>query len=55
MNTYLVVRQADNSHEFYTYEQEATSKQELKEMFSDWDSDTPEITYKTLVIKKLSK
>lgn len=53
MKTYLVVRQASNKTEPVAYYQSAESKDVITDYLAEWDSDTPEITYTTLVIKRV--
>ena len=53
MKTYLVVRQASNTTEPNAYYVEAEDKQTIKDYMLDWDSDAPEITWTTLVIKRV--
>jgi hypothetical protein len=53
VKSYLVVRQASNTTEPNAYYVYAEDKQAIKDFMIDWDSDTPEITYTTLIIKRL--
>ena len=55
MKTYLVVRQPSNKSEPIAYYVQAEDKEVIKDYIADWDMDsiTPEITYTTLVIKRV--
>ena len=53
LNTYLVVRQANNTSDPDAYYVYAKGKKQIQEWIEDWDSDDITVTYTTLVIKKV--
>jgi hypothetical protein len=52
---YLVVRRASNKRETIYEAVSAPSKKLLRSYYRDWDSDTPNITYTTLYMKRISE
>ena len=55
IHRYLVVRRASDRIDPIYEVVSAPSKKELRSYYEDWDSDSPEITYTTLYMKRISE